>query len=38
MQEKDYSEQELSEIYQTNADEYGYLSSSKLDKYLKEGD
>jgi hypothetical protein len=37
MQEKDYSEQELSEIYQTNADEYGYLSSSKLDKYLKEG-
>ncbi|MBQ6559413.1 MAG: hypothetical protein IJL85_01140 [Erysipelotrichaceae bacterium] len=37
MEEKGYSEQELVEIYETHADEYGYLTASELDKYLKEG-
>ncbi|MBR4461720.1 MAG: hypothetical protein IKS51_03990 [Erysipelotrichaceae bacterium] len=36
MEEKGYSGQELSEIYETNKDEYGYLTASELDKYLKE--
>ncbi len=36
MEEKGYSEQELSDIYQANADSYGYLSASDLEAYLKE--
>ena len=37
MQEKGYEEKELSDIYDSNADGDGYLHSSDLDKYLKEG-
>ena len=37
MQGKGYEEKELSDIYDSNADGDGYLHSSDLDKYLKEG-
>ena len=37
MQEKGYSEEELAGIYEKHADDYGYLSISELDPYLKEG-
>ncbi|MBR4422048.1 MAG: hypothetical protein IKS69_05895 [Erysipelotrichaceae bacterium] len=35
MQEKGYSEEELSDIYHKHADNYGYLTASQLDQYLK---
>ena len=36
MQEKGFTEEELSEIYHRHADSYGYLTASDLETYLKE--
>ena len=36
MEEMGYSEQELKEIYEANADSYGYLDVSDLEQYVKE--
>ncbi|MBQ9046356.1 MAG: zinc ribbon domain-containing protein [Solobacterium sp.] len=35
MEEKGYTEQELSEIYNTHADNYGYVKLADLDAYVK---